>query len=63
MNNFKTPTDVGVWQTFLAMGAIYFVFMMVGAFRLRLPPTGWRPDGWTPPSENKSMITQHQVSI
>ena len=63
MNYFKTPTDVGAWQTFLAMGAIYFFFMMVGAFRYRLPPAGWRPDGWTPPSEAKSMITQHQVHL
>jgi MFS family permease len=63
MNYFKTPTDVGAWQTFLVMGAIYFFFMMVGAFRYRLPPAGWRPDGWTPPSEAKSMITQHQVDL
>jgi len=63
MNYFKTPTDVGVWQTFLAMAAIYFFFMMIGAFRYRIPPVGWRPDGWTPPSENKSMITQHHVHL
>jgi MFS family permease len=63
INYFKTPEAVGVWQTFLAMGAIYFVFMMIGAFGYRLPPTGWRPDGWTPPSETKTMITQHQVHL
>ncbi|MGO4713327.1 OFA family MFS transporter [Bradyrhizobium sp. 2TAF24] len=63
MNNFKTTTSVGVWETFLAMGAIYFVFMMIGAFRYRLPPSGWRPDGWTPPAETKSMITQHHVHL
>jgi MFS family permease len=63
MNYFKTPTDVGVWQTFLAMAAIYFVFMMIGAFRYRLPPTGWRPDGWTPPPATNTMITQHQVHL
>jgi MFS family permease len=63
MNYFKTPTDVGVWQTFVTMGAVYFFFMMVGAFRYRLPPDGWKPEGWTPPSENKSMITQHQVDL
>ena len=63
LNHFKTPTDVGVWQTFLAMAAIYFVFMMIGAFRYRLPPAGWRPDGWTPPSETNTMITQHQVHL
>jgi MFS family permease len=45
------------------MGAVYFFFMMVGAFRYRLPPAGWRPEGWTPPSETKTMITQHQVHL
>src|SRR5262249_57393008 len=43
MNHFKTATSVGAWETFVAMAAIYFVFMMIGAFRYRLPPTGWRP--------------------
>jgi MFS family permease len=63
MNYFKTPTDVGAWETFLAMGAIYFCFMMVGAFRYRIPPDGWKPEGWTPPSGTKSMITQYQVHL
>jgi MFS family permease len=64
MNIFRTPTSVGVWQTFVAMAAIYFVFMVGGAFGYRLPPTNWRPDGWTAPPENaKSMITKHQVHL
>jgi MFS family permease len=63
MNQFKTPTSVGVWETFLALAAGYFVFMMIGAFRYRLPPAGWRPDGWTPPSEKKTMISEHQVHL
>jgi MFS family permease len=63
MNYFKTPTSVGVWETFVTMGVIYCVFMMIGAFRYRLPPAGWRPDGWTPPSETKTMISQHQVHL
>jgi len=63
MNYFKTSTSVGAWETFVAMGVIYFFFMMVGAFRYRLPPVGWRPEGWTPPAEGKSMITQHNVHL
>jgi len=59
----KTATGVGAWQTFLIMGAGYFIFMMIGAFRYRLPPTGWRPEGWTPPSEKKSMISEHHVHL
>jgi MFS family permease len=38
MTYFRTPTSVGVWQTFLVMAAIYFVFMMSGAFAYRVPP-------------------------
>ena len=63
INYFKTPTDVGVWQTFAVMGVIYFVFMMIGAFAYRVTPAGWQPDGWTPPSEKKSMITEHHVHL
>jgi MFS family permease len=47
MRQFATPSSVGVWQTFLVMGAIYFTAMMAGAFGYRLPPAGWRPRGWT----------------
>ena len=43
MNQFATRTSVGVWQTFVVMGLIYFAFMMGGAFGYRLPPPGWRP--------------------
>jgi MFS family permease len=63
MNYFKTPASVGVWETFVTMGVIYFVFMMIGAFAYRVTPTGWQPDGWTPPSEKKSMITEHHVHL
>jgi len=63
MNYFKTPTSVGVAQTFLAMAAIYFVFMMAGAFGYRVPPPNWRPEGWTPPSANNTMITGGNVHL
>jgi MFS family permease len=62
MNNFKSADSVGVWQTFIAMAAIYFVFMLGGAFGYRLPPTNWRPDGWTPPA-TKAMITKRNVHL
>src|SRR6201996_5429950 len=63
MNYFKTPTSVGVWETFVTMGVIYFVFMMIGAFAYRVTPPGWQPDGWTPPSEKKTMISEHHVHL
>ena len=64
MNNvFKTETDPGVYQTFIAMAAIYFVFMMIGSFGYRLPPAGWKPEGWTPPSNSHAMITKNHVHL
>jgi MFS family permease len=63
INYFKTPTDVGVWQTFVVMGVIYFIFMTIGAFAYRVSPAGWQPEGWTPPSEKKSMISEHHVHL
>ena len=62
MKHFATAGSVGVWQTFLAMAAIYFVFMMAGALSYRVPASGWKPAGWTPPATNSNaMITTRHV--
>jgi MFS family permease len=63
INYFKSSTDVGVWQTFLVMAVVYFVFMTIGAFAYRVTPAGWKPEGWTPPSEKKTMISEHHVHL
>jgi MFS family permease len=63
MNTFKTSTSVGAWETFLAMAAIYFVFMMIGAFRYRIPPAGWKPDGWTAAAKANAMISTRNVHL
>jgi MFS family permease len=63
MNYFKTPASVGVWQTFVVMGVIYLVFMMIGAFAYRVPPANWRPEGWTPPAGANRMITSGNVHL
>ena len=65
MKLFATPTDVGVAQTFVVMALVYFVFMMGGALGYRVPPSGWKPAGWTPPAAQASntMITQRHVHV
>ena len=65
MGHFATPDSVGVWQSFLVMAAIYFVFMIGGALAYRVPPTGWKPEGWTPPAKKaaNAMITQRHVHV
>ena len=64
MGVFDGPTTVGVWQTFLVLGVAYLIFMMAGAFGYRVPPAGWKPDGWTPTaSKSNSMITTKHVHL
>lgn len=65
MRHFATPTSVGVKETFLVMAVVYFAWMMAGAFGYRIPPTGWRPRGWTPPasSAGNAMITRQHVHV
>jgi len=65
MKHFATATSVGVWQTFVTLGLIYFVFMMSGALGYRVPREDWRPAGWTPPSEvsGRGLVTQHNVAL
>jgi MFS family permease len=64
MNLYATDVSVGVWETFVTMGLIYFVAMMLGAFGYRVPPTGWKPANWTPPAANSNrMITTRHVHV
>ena len=65
MKRFAKDTEVGVFQTFVCMAVVYFVFMMAGALGYRVPATGWKPAGWTPPPQQTSntMITQNHVHV
>ena len=64
MNRFGDGVSArGVGQTFLALGAIYAVFMLGGAFAYRVPPANWRPDGWAGPAQKRGMITTRNVHL
>ena len=63
INKFSTTTHVGVAETFIVLGAVYFVFMMVGATIVRVPPTGWAPAGYTPPAQSQKLITRNDVFV
>ena len=49
MKYYSSSTSVGVWQTFLTMGIVYFVFMMFGVFTIRVPAKDWKPEGYVAP--------------
>jgi MFS family permease len=54
----------GVWQTFVVLGLVYFVFMIGGALGYRVPAAGWQPAGWSAPVRtSKAMITHGQVHL
>ncbi len=63
MAYFHTSSDLGIGQTFLVMGALYFLFMMFGVFTIRVPREGWKPDNWNAPTKNQKLITTHNVEV
>jgi MFS family permease len=65
MKKFATPTTTGVLETFVVLALVYFVFMIGGAFGYRVPASGWKPAGWTPPAAQTSnaMITNRHVHV
>jgi MFS family permease len=63
MKRFATPTSVGVFETFLTMGTIYFVAMLCGAFGYRVPPPDWKPAGWAPKAQAGAMVTRGNVHV
>jgi MFS family permease len=63
MKHFATATSNGVLETFVTMGVIYFMFMMIGVVTVRVPAEGWKPAGWVPPAHPRALITQANVAV
>ncbi|HEX4875201.1 MAG TPA: OFA family MFS transporter [Chitinophagaceae bacterium] len=62
MKQFSSDTSVGVAQTFLVMGCIYFLIMMFGAIIVRVPPDNWMPKNFDPAKVmSKKMVTSSHV--
>ncbi len=58
--------STGATMAFVTLGLAYFIVMMVAAFSYRVPAEGWKPAGWSPPSEEasaKKMITNQHVHV
>jgi OFA family oxalate/formate antiporter-like MFS transporter len=60
--NYLIPA-YGWRPTFQILGVIFFVMTMVGAFLLKNPPVGYRPEGWTPaPATAKAAATTYEFT-
>ena len=53
----------GVAATLMTMGVLYVVVMSLGAFGMRVPPSGWKPEGWTETKTSKAMVTDKHVHL
>ena len=59
MGKFTTQTHVGVAETFIVMGLIYLCFMMIGAWLVKIPAPGWKPEGFVAPPAHPLITTNH----
>lgn len=63
MDQFKSETSVGVAEAFVVMAVLYAISMLFGASLVRVPPEGWKPDGWEPSQHVKPMVTNANVAV
>ena len=63
MEQFSSPTNVGVMGTFVMLGILYLCFMMIGAALVRVPPEGWAPEGYVAPAQPKKLVTVNHVHV
>jgi MFS family permease len=63
MDHFKTAKSNGVLETFVTMGVIYFMYMMIGVYSVRVPAHDWKPAGWVAPLKPKQLVTTANVAV
>jgi MFS family permease len=63
MDHFRSQTSPGVAEAFIALGLIYFCYMMFGSFIVRVPAKDWKPAGYRPPDHPHGMITSANVAL
>ncbi len=61
------PTSVAsgsaVAMLFVTLGVVYLAYMMFGAFTVRVPAEGWKPEGFDPSTvAEKKLVTTSNVS-
>ncbi|ROV56205.1 L-lactate MFS transporter [Neisseria chenwenguii] len=63
MNRFAGAASVGVAETFVVLAAVYFALMMFGAFTIRIPAEGWKPEGYVAPKSASKLVSSSHVNV
>ncbi len=62
-NPGSVASGEAVTMLFVTLGLVYLAFMMFGAFTVRVPAEGWKPEGFDASQvKSKSMVTTASVS-
>jgi MFS family permease len=59
---FADNPEDAIVGSFVVLGCIYFVGMMLGAMAVKVPAEGWRPEGWSGETRRRSLVTAGNVT-
>jgi MFS family permease len=63
LSTFADQPQDALVGSFVVLGCVYFVAMMLGAMAVKVPAEGWQPEGWTPKAQGaRSMISAGNVT-
>ena len=63
MDHFKSATSPGIAETFVVMGVVYALYMLIGAFTVRLPAPGWKPEGFVETVNATKLTSSEYVHV
>lgn len=54
---------IGLSNTFVVLGVIFLVIILIGSIWMAFPPAGWKPEGWNPETAKKAAKTEGAVDF
>jgi MFS family permease len=64
LSTYASKPEDAIVPAFLTLGVLYLIAMSLGAFVVRVPADDWKPEGYTPPTDEnaKSLQTTGNVT-
>ncbi len=63
MEHFRTATSNGVLETFVTLGVIYFMYMMIGVSAIRIPALDGKPAAAAAPANRGPAMAQARAAV